>query len=143
MRTITVSTRDLLFAIENRAPGVTHYLDKTSGDVMPVFSYNREQILAAIKKEPDRYLRLAPQSGSQGYKAMADFTRTVRNVELRRKLEAALNAKNAFHNFRAVIDTEPTEQTRWLRYRGQQLVEHVRERLRASDIEMTTPHDEV
>ena len=63
MRVIRVSTRDLLFAMENRVPGTTHYLNTETGEVVPVFGYNREQILAEIRQFPKRYVRLTLQVG--------------------------------------------------------------------------------
>lgn len=141
MRVIRVSERDLLFALQNRAPGVTHYLDKQTGDVVPVFSYNREMILAEIKKDPNRFLRLAPPSGRQGYAAMVEFAQTVAQPELRAKLEAALNEKSAFHAFRAVIEADRAEEERWLEYRGNTLLLAVCDRLRAADIEVRLVHD--
>ena len=83
VRVLRVSTRDLLFAMENRVPGTTHYLNTETGEVVPVFGFNRDQILAEIRQFPKRYMRLAPQAGRSGYNAMVEFARTVSRPELR------------------------------------------------------------
>jgi hypothetical protein len=141
VRTVKVSRHDLLFALDNRAPGVTHYLDTDTGEVVPVFPYNRNQILAAMKEKPGRYVRLAPQSGSQGYNAMEEFTRTVSRAELREKLTATLQQKNRFRAFREVVEQEPTETARWRQFRSQVMVQHLQERLKAADIELALVSD--
>ena len=111
MRTLKASSRDLLFALENRVPGTTHYLDTETGEVIPVFSYNREKILADVQLHPNRFVRLAPQSGRDGYHVMEEFTRTVsRARKLRARLEAALKDEHVFREFRAAVD-EPTRRT--------------------------------
>ncbi len=136
MRKLKVSEHDLLFALENRVAGVTHYLDTETGDVVPVFTYNRELILAAVKENPSRYVRLAPQSGSQAYKAMIDFTRTVNRPDLRTKLEAALTQPSRFRLFRELLAEYQEEQARWRQFRGAAMLQALCDRLRESAIEL-------
>lgn len=141
MRKLKVNRRDLIFALDNRVRGVANYLDTETGDVIPVFSYNRDQILDAVRETPDRYLRLAPQTGGQAYKAMAGFAATVSRPELRGQLEAALASPARFHAFREVVETNPVESRRWQNYRAEMLIEVVRAKLAARDIELVAPAD--
>ena len=136
MRQLKVSQRDLLFAIENRVAGVANYLDTETGEVMPAFSYNRDQILAGVKKSPGRYVRLAPQSGAQAFKAMEDFTRTVSRAELREQLEAALKEPHRFRTFRLILKEHEGEESRWHQFRGAMMVQALRERLKEAGIEL-------
>jgi hypothetical protein len=136
MRELRVSERDLVFALENRVAGVSHYLDTESGEVVPVFTYNREQILAAARASPGRYLRLAPQSGTHAFKAMEDFARSVSRSELRARLEAALKEEAKFKSFRHAVETDPAELDRWHRFRRAALVQAVRERLSETGVQL-------
>ncbi len=134
MRVIRVSTRDLLFAMENRVPGTTHYLNTETGEVIPVFGFNRDQILSEIRQSPKRYLRLAPQAGRSGYTAMVEFTHTVSRPELRAELEAALNGPGVYRRFRSVLREEPREFKRWQQFRGEKVAGRLRKRLEADGI---------
>jgi hypothetical protein len=120
--------------MENRVPGTTHYLNTDTGDVIPVFTFNRDQILAEIRQYPKRYLRLAPQAGRTGYNAMVEFTRTVSRVELRAQLEAALVGKGVYRRFRAVLKNELRESRRWHQFHGEKAAGRLRKRLEADGI---------
>ncbi|MBM3331057.1 hypothetical protein FJY68_04295 [candidate division WOR-3 bacterium] len=134
MRTLRVSTRDLLFAMENRVPGTTQYLNTETGEVVPAFGFNRDQILAEIRQYPKRYLRLAPQAGRSGYTAMVEFARTVSRPELRAVLEAAISGPGVYRRFRTALREEPREFKRWQQFRGEKVAGHLRKRLEADGI---------
>lgn|GEM_PF-569742 len=134
VRTLRVSTRDLLFAMENRVPGTTHYLNTESGEVVPAFGFNRDQILAEIRQYPKRYLRLAPQAGRTGYTAMVEFARTVSRSELRAELEATLEGPGVYRRFRAALKAELRESRRWQQFRGEKVAGRLRKRLEAEGI---------
>jgi hypothetical protein len=134
VRQLKVSTRDLLFAMENRVPGTAHYLNTETGEVIPVFGYNRDQILAEVREFPKRYLRLPPLSGRSGYNTMVEFSRTVSRPELRAQLEAALNGPGVYRQFRTVLKPDPREFNRWQQFRGEKVAGHLRKRLEADGI---------
>lgn len=134
VRVLRVSTRDLLFAMENRVPGTTHYLNAETGEVIPVFGYNRDQILAEIMQFPKRYLRLPPQSGRSGYNAMVEFTRTVSQPALRTALEAALDGQGVYRRFRAAFKEDRREFRRWQQFQGEMVASRLRKRLEAEGI---------
>ena len=115
-------------------PGTTHYLNTETGDVIPVFGFNRDQILAEIRQFPKRYVRLAPQAGRTGYDAMVEFTRTVSRPELRAELEAALDGPGVYRRFRAVLKKEPRESHRWHQFHGEKVAGRLRKRLEADGI---------
>ncbi|OYD16394.1 hypothetical protein CH330_02975 [candidate division WOR-3 bacterium JGI_Cruoil_03_51_56] len=141
MRTIKVSKRHLLFALSKRVPGTNHYLDTRTGEVIPVFSFNRNRILVQIKAEPDRYIRLAPPSSRHGYETMKRFVQTVSRPELRSRLEAALKQKKAFQSFRAVLKQEPPELKRWYNFRTEMMVQALREHLNKENIKLELIND--
>ncbi len=136
MRTIRVSTKDLVFALSRRAQETNHYLDTRSGDVIPVFSFNRDAILAQVKAEPDRFVRLAPLSGGQLFEAMKAFAATVTRPDLHARLAAALKEGAEAGRFRETLEAFPNEQKRWHQYRIELLVRSLRGRLLERGIEL-------
>jgi len=120
--------------MENRVPGTTHYLNTETGEVIPVFSYSRDQILAEVREYPKRYVRLPPQSGRAGYNAMVEFSRTVSRPDLRAQLEAALDGPGVYRRFRDALKSEPHEYSRWQQFRGEKVAGHLRKRLEADGI---------
>lgn len=143
MRPLKASSRDLLFALENRVPGTTHYLDTETGEVIPVFSYNREKILAEVQHHPNRFVRLAPQSGREGYYVMEEFTKTVSRPDLRARLEETLKHEHVFREFRAAVEADDDERRRWQQFRAEALIQHLRKRLEplGFSLELTSGRD--
>ncbi|MEO0077987.1 MAG: UPF0158 family protein [candidate division WOR-3 bacterium] len=141
MRELKVLKKDLLFALDNRAEGIPHYLDTETGEVVPVFSYNRDRLLSEFRAVPGRYVRLAPLSGRQGYAVMEEFTRTVANVPLRSRLTAALQSENVFRSFRAALVDYPEELERWRHFRAESVTQGIRDRLKELGIELVLVAD--
>lgn len=142
MRRIEVSTRDLLFALGSRMPDTNHYLDIQTGEVIPVFTFNRERVVALVRADPDRYVRIAPQSGRRGYEIMKQFVQTVSRPELNSLLRTALESSDAFSGFRQVLKAYPAELKRWKSFRTEMMVQGLRERLRERDVEFALVNDE-
>jgi len=136
VRSIKVSARDIVFAISNRMPDTNHYLDTESGDVVPVFGFNRDAILAMVKAQPDRYVRLAPQSGRRGFEVMQQFAATVSRREFRKRLEQTLDGKHSFRRFREVLREEPDEYRRWKLFRLENMAQPLREKLKEKGIKL-------
>jgi len=136
VRAIKVSTKDLVFALSRRAQDVNHYLDAQSGEVIPVFSFNRDSILARVKAEPERYVRLAPLSGGQLFEAMKSFTTTVSRPDLHARLDAALKEGAEAGRFRETLEAFPIEHKRWRQYRIELLVRSLRGKLLERSIQL-------
>lgn len=136
MRKLRVSERDLLFALTNQMQETAHYLDLETGEVIPVFTYNREEILTMIRQQPARYLRLAPQSARESQEMLRGFIRTVSRADLKTQLLAALQERHVFARFRQVLARFPRELKRWHNYRMMVLTEPLRRRLRERGLEL-------
>ena len=141
MRRIRLSARDLVFVLDNRSPGTNHYLDTETGEIIPVFSYNRARVMELVRAAEDRYLRLGPLSGRQGYEIRQRFVATVTDPELRALLEAALVHEHAFRAFREALKNRPEQYRRWKAFHVEQMVTGLRERLRERDIELELVHE--
>jgi hypothetical protein len=136
VRTLRVPAKDLLFALDNRVPGTPHYIDTASGEVIPVFGFNRDKLLTEIRSQPGRFFRIAPPSGRQGFLAMEQFIATVKDAAFRTRLEAALKETNVFRAFREALAENEAEDDRWQRFRLDALTESLRGRLRDAGFEL-------
>lgn len=124
-------------------PETPHYLDTSTGEVIPVFSFNRERILAMIKAEPNRFVRIAPQTPAKELTIMKRFATTVANQELRAKLVSALDNQNPFRAFRQTLRDSKAEYQRWCQCRLEGLSESLRARLKEKGVLLEiTPEDE-
>lgn len=119
----------MLFALTNQMGNTAHYLDLETGEVIPVFSFNRNQILAKIKEQPTRFIRLVSQPSRLGRDMMQRFIETVRKPELKARLTAALQERRPFSRFRAVLQDFPAEFQRWQNFRTMFITGNLRERL--------------
>lgn len=136
MRKLTVLERDILFALTSQMQDIAHYLDIETGDVIPVFSYNRDAVLSQIKADPHRFVRLMPQTSRQGREMMKRFIETVRRPDLRARLTAAIKREKAFIRFRQVLLNFPDEFKRWQQFRVMFVTEPLKIKLREQEIEL-------
>lgn len=136
MRKLYVSERDLLFALTNQMQEIAHYLDLETGDVIPVFGFNRDEILRQVKDSPKRFIRLVPQTTRQGVEMMQRFIETVSRPEVREKLASAIQEGRVFSRFREVLKEIPDEFRRWQQFRIMVLTEPLKEKLRCQEIEL-------
>ncbi len=136
MRKLFVLERDLLFALTNQVEETAHYLDLVTGDVMPVFEFNRDEILMLVRDNPERFLRLVPQSHRQGMEMMERFIATVSQEDLRARLRTAISGGRAFRQFREVLRGYPKEWRRWESFRKMVLLAPLQEKLRERKIEL-------
>ncbi len=141
MRKLRVSERDLLFALTNQVQETAHYLDLETGEIIPVFSFNRDEILKLIRQQPGRYLRLAPQSSRERQEMLKGFIRTITRPGLKTQLLSALQEKRVFARFRQVLAQFPKELKRWQSYRMMVLSEPLRRKLRERDVELVLVPD--
>ncbi len=131
-----------MFALTNRLAGTTHYLDTETGEVMPVFSFNRDRILSEMRSQPGRYVRLAPQTGAEGIHIMAEFVRTVSRPELRAQLSSAIAGERPFSRFRSILRNVEPEYRRWLQFRATLSVCSIRENLLSRGIQLELVRDQ-
>ena len=122
--------------------GTVHYLDVETGDIIPVFTFNRDRVLAEIHSSPDRYVRIAPQSGRRGYEIMQEFIETVDDDDLRDRLRTAISGKNTFSCFRDALADRPKLKKRWSRFNAEAAVQGLRDRLAERSVEITLVFDD-
>lgn len=76
-------------------------------------------IMAALVErdtEESRYLLIPEQRSYEGYRDMEAFASTVEDPELAGKLEAAIDGKGAFRQFKDTLYDYPEERERWFEF---------------------------
>ncbi len=136
MKKLKVDQKDLFFAFENRMPETTHYLNLETGEIMPVFVFNRTRVLEEIKREPNRYIKIKPLTTKNSFQIMKDYIETVPKPKIRQELKAALTKKGAFRNFRTCIEKYPEEKEHWLEFKRNAVLNYIRTWLKEFDVEL-------
>lgn len=136
MKKLVIDQKDLYFAFENRMPETNHYLNLETGEILPVFSFNRGKILTEMDKNPDKYVKIMPLGSRGGVQIMKDYIETVPKPLIRQELKEALSKKGAFRGFRAVIDKYPTEKEHWVEFKRNATLKQIKDWLAEFGIEL-------
>jgi len=136
MKKLVIDQKDLYFAFENRMPETNHYLNLETGEIIPVFGFNRKKILAEMDKNPDKYVKIMPLGSRGGVQIMKDYIETVPKPLIRQELKEALSKKGAFRGFRAVIEKYPTEKEHWVEFKRNATLKQIKDWLAEFGIEL-------
>ena len=121
LRDVPIDWEALEDAFENNAPEVHSYLQLATGEVIRVVDGVADpQMHARIAGDPG-YLRVDPVSSREQYRWMERFIPMVENVELRGRLNQAIDGKGAFRRFKDVLMAHAEERERWFTYRSERL----------------------
>ena len=90
---------------------------------------------AVFSDTQGRYLPIPEDLEWEVEEIMSDFTDTVRDADLRSKLKAAMEARNAVRRFKDVLAHYPDEQQRWTALQQQSHQEHAAQWLQDEGIE--------
>jgi hypothetical protein len=116
---------DLIVAFEDFSSMayVQNFLDLETGEIIRISDLEGDEEEAKayekIDSDPDRYLKIDNLPSSESYRQMADFTETVKDPNLRRKLAEDLKGRGAFSRFRQTIYGYPEEQKRWFDFKDE------------------------
>ena len=136
MKKLSIDPKDLFFAFENRMPETNHYLDTETGEIIPVFSFNRQKLLEEMKKYPDKFIKIKPIGTKGSFKIMKDYVETVPKPQIRKELKETLLRKGAFRSFRGVIDKYPEERQHWIEFKRNATLNQIKAWLAGFDIEI-------
>ena len=82
-----------------------------------------------------RYVQVPQADSSEGHQDMADFTLTVGDELLQRRLEQALYGKKPFRRFKDVLHHYPQEMDRWFKFEDDRVAERILDWLESLGIE--------
>jgi hypothetical protein len=120
-RDVPVDWEALEDAFENNAPEVHSYLQLATGEVIRVVDGVADPQMHARIAADAGYLRVDPVSSREQYRWMERFIPMVENLELRGRLNQAIDGKGAFRRFKDVLMAYAEERERWFTYRSERL----------------------
>ena len=82
-----------------------------------------------------RYIHVPQDESRDGYRDMEEFIKTVKNAQLRDRLEQAISGKGAFRRFKDVLAYHDSERERWFAFKRDCLRERMLEWLEDEGIE--------
>ena len=140
MDKIRIEIDEFVLALQEHGPYVQWFLDKQSGELLPVFEDScgveeNEEIEERIKKDPLRYLGIDPVSSHQSFQIMEDFIETLANQKAQMDLSRAISMKRPFANFKTTLCRFPEIGEKWFLYNEQAILEIGKEWLASEHIE--------
>ena len=113
LRPLAVDLEDLASILEGDSVHGGGRIDLTTGEVWPGSPYDDH--VDADDDDPERWLWVEASS-RDGWGDMADFVETVADAPLAERLDRAIHRPRAFRRFRAELDEQPDEFTRFHRF---------------------------
>ena len=141
MEKITIDMGELIYAFESCSLELHYFLDIEKSELIFISEYStleeeKEELYEEIESNPERYVGIPEREPREGYEEMVDFVDTVKDENLREKLEIALDGKGAFRRFKDVLLNYPEERQRWFKFREDKTKERVQEWLKENDLEI-------
>ena len=142
MKKVKISLSDLINVFASASQEERQYLDTETGEIIRIFNEAlggiddiklEEKIEAGFNV---RYFAIPGQDSHEGYRDMADFTRTMKDKNFQEKLEIALDGSGAFRRFKNVLYNYPQERERWFAFKNERIKERVLEWLHANALEL-------
>jgi len=117
--------------------GMVVYINKETHEVKTVIDTDNyyadtepwEEDLKEIEENYDKYLEIEKMDSPESYRVMEDFVETVKNEELKKKLELGLSLSKPFRNFKDIIDDEDEYRNIWFSFRDERYIEFVKEQI--------------
>jgi hypothetical protein len=88
-----------------------------------------EDDLKEIEEDHDHFLLFEKMSSGESYRVMEEFVETVKDKELKKKLELGLSLSNPFQNFRDIIDGYQDYKEKWFEFKNEKYVDYINAKL--------------
>lgn len=88
-----------------------------------------ETELSEIEESPGKYIEFNKMDRDKGFRLMKDFVETVKDKELKKKLELGLNLSKPFKNFKDIIDYDHVYRQRWFDFKHNYYIDLVKTQL--------------
>jgi hypothetical protein len=130
---LDIDWEGLVVAFENRSQRITHFFDRTTGDVVQVVAERDAARHATLSADP-RYAALPRDSGERSRGDLDDFTAHCEDDACRRELAAALSTADPVSSFREALRGHPKEEAHFFQFKERRARERAIEWLRGQGI---------
>ncbi len=129
---LEVDWEGLIVAFENRSQKITHFFDRTTGDVVQVLDRDTERH-AALSADA-RFSALPKDAGERSLGDLEEFARHCEDADCRRDLAAALAAPDPATRFRDALRQHAREEAHFFQFKERRARERAMEWLRSQGI---------
>ncbi|MDA3860024.1 MAG: UPF0158 family protein [Melioribacteraceae bacterium] len=118
--------------------GMKVYVHKKTKEIKTILDFDShwdsdeelwEEDINEIEENRDMYFLFERMDSQKSFQIMDDFTISVEDEELRKKLELGLRLSKPFRNFKDIIDDENEYRDKWFEFKSDKYVEFVKEHL--------------
>jgi hypothetical protein len=156
MKKLKVDVEDIAMIMENQERFENHYyLDTEKGETLcipdelmnaldggesceglPAWELELLPQAKEIFTGSKRYEEIPVRPSGEAYEIMADFTRGLKDQNLRHRLESALHGRGAFRRFKDALREYSEVEKQWFKFKADRDKEEVKEWLESIGIEM-------
>ncbi len=129
---LEVDWEGLVVAFESRSRRITHFFDRSTGDVVQVLEKDAARH-SAMGTDP-RYAALPRDSGERSRGDLEDFAASCEDAGCRRDLSAALASGDFASAYRNALMRHPKEEARFFQFKQRRARERAEEWLSAQGI---------
>ncbi|MEW6409233.1 MAG: UPF0158 family protein [Nitrospirota bacterium] len=110
--------------------------DEEAINALPEWEKDLVEIAESVlSDETRRYVEIPRKPSYEAYNLMVEFASSVKDSNLREKLDIALDSKGAFRRFKNVLSDYPKEEKRWFAFKDERMRHEVIEWLNSIGIE--------
>ena len=129
---LPIDWEGLVVGFESRSRQITHFFDRSTGDVVQVLERDAPRH-SAMSADP-RYVALPRDSGERSRGDLEDFVATCDDEGCRRDLTAALARDDSASEYRSALLRHPKEEARFFQFKQRRARERAEEWLTAAGI---------
>lgn len=119
MKLPKVDKHSLIWALDSYGGLGNNYLDLETGKIVSTeMDYEDEQY------DNEQYVWIEPIYPFEAYTFMEEFILTVKDTDLKMRLQAAIEGKGAFSRFKTVLYNYPEENKRWSDFQEKKLEDY-------------------
>ena len=118
--------------------GMIVYVHKETKEIKTIIDFDShldvdmelwKEDINEIEENFDMYFQFELMDSRKSFQIMEDFTESIVDDELRKKLELGLRLSKPFRNFKDIIDYEDEYRDKWFEFKSAKYVEFVNEHL--------------
>jgi hypothetical protein len=133
-----LTDQQIIEIADNLDSGMRCFYNKQTGEIKTIINFDSwigaddepwEEENRELEENWTDYYEFEGMSSHDSFSIMADFTETVDNLQLQKKLVNSLNKSKPFRNFKWLIDNSGDYRQKWFDYKKMCFIESVKEQI--------------